>query len=116
MCISNEILPSVPQITTERSSGPTRPSGPVPPLPLLGPRTPCSPAPSPPHTHGRRFPGWGAAATAATKGADFHGSTGASPRNPQSQIIPSEKGAPGPVNITELCSQRGSFSEENEGR
>lgn len=116
MSISNEILPSVPQITTECGFGPTRPSGRVPPPPLSGPRTPRSPAPSPPHAHGRRFPGWGAAATASPTGAEFHGSTGASPRSPQSQIIPSGKDAPGPVNITELCSQRGSFSEENEGR
>lgn len=42
--------------------------------------------------------------------------TGASPRSPQSQIIPAGKGAPGPVNSTELCSRRGGFSEENEGR
>jgi len=72
MCIGNEILPSVPQITTERRSGPTRPPGRVPPLPLLGPRTPRCPAPSPPRAHGRRFPGRGAAATASRTGTEFH--------------------------------------------
>lgn len=51
MCIGNEILPSVPQITTERRSGPTRPPGRVPPLPLWGRAPLVAPLhPRPAHT------------------------------------------------------------------